>query len=307
MLSQKQIGRFAAVKTLSKVDKKIDHFYHSHYNAPMTDELFKEIDHMRTADEAVRQIELLLLDGVLSSGDRLPGERELAEKLDISRPVLRDALKVLEDRQLIVSRHGGGTYVADLIGQVFSKPVAELVSRHERATRDYLEFRRELEGHAAELAARRATEADHERLSAVIARMKTAHDRGDFDDEGDADIELHNAIGEAAHNIILMHTLRACYRLMSEGIFHHRRMIFELPGARERLLAQHEAIVNSIIAADPAEARQSAERHIDYVAEAAAEAARSDERRQIANLRKIHRDTMKGGPAHERDRKGKRT
>jgi GntR family transcriptional repressor for pyruvate dehydrogenase complex len=257
----------------------------------MTDGLFVQIDHTRTADEAVRQIELLLLDGVLSSGDRLPSERELAERLDISRPVLRDALKELESRQLIVSRHGGGTYVADLIGQVFSKPVAELVSRHERATRDYLEYRRELEGHAAELAARRATPADHERLTAIIHRMKTAHADEDFGVELDTDVELHNAVGEAAHNIILMHTLRACYKLLSEGIFHHRRMIFELPGARDKLLDQHEAIVAAIARGDAAAARQAAEAHIDYVEKAAAEAVLIQERRQVANLRKIQRET----------------
>lgn len=257
----------------------------------MTDELFTQIDHSRTADEAVRQIEILLLDGVLSSGDRLPGERELAEKLDISRPVLRDALKELESRQLLVSRHGGGTYVADLIGQVFSKPVAELVSRHERATRDYLEYRRELEGYASELAARRATPTDRERLSSIIARMKAAHAEDDFGGELDADIELHNAIGEAAHNIILMHTLRACYRLLSEGIFHHRRMIFALPAARTKLLAQHEVIVAAILEGDPAAARAAAETHIDYVAQAAADALLAQERQQVANLRKIQRET----------------
>lgn len=272
------------------------------------DRLFTQIDHARTADEAVRQIELLLLDGVLSSGDRLPSERELAEQLDISRPVLRDALKELENRQLIVSRHGGGTYVADLIGQVFSKPVAELVSRHERATRDYLEYRRELEGHASALAARRATPADHERLTTIIARMKTAYADEDFGVELDADVELHNAVGEAAHNIILMHTLRACYKLLSEGIFHHRRLIFELPEAREKLLAQHEAIVAAILASDPAAARTAAEQHIDYVAASAAEAALALERQQIANLRKIQRETGKPAPApEERSAKGKRT
>jgi GntR family transcriptional repressor for pyruvate dehydrogenase complex len=274
------------------VDKKIDHFISIQYKAPMTEGLFREIDHMRTADEAVRQIELLLLDGVLSSGDRLPSERELAEKLDISRPVLREALKELENRQLIVSRHGGGTYVAELIGQVFSKPVAELVSRHERATRDYLEYRRELEGHAAELAARRATAADHERLDTIIARMRTAHADEDFGLELDSDVELHNAIGEAAHNIILMHTLRACYKLLSEGIFHHRRVIFELPGARTKLLEQHEAIVTAIVSGDGPAARAAAEHHIDYVAEAAAEARLMQERQQVANLRKIQRETM---------------
>ena len=272
----------------------------------MTEGLFTQIDHMRTADEAVRQIELLLLDGVLSSGDRLPSERELAERLDISRPVLRDALKELENRQLIVSRHGGGTYVADLIGQVFSRPVAELVSRHERATRDYLEYRRELEGHAAELAARRATPADRDRLTSIIARMKAAHAEEDFGVELDTDIELHNAVGEAAHNIILMHTLRACYKLLSEGIFHHRRMIFELPGARDKLLGQHEAIVAAIARGDAAAARQAAEAHIDYVAKAAAEAVLVQERRQVANLRKIQRETKgaRSAPPESKETKG---
>jgi GntR family transcriptional repressor for pyruvate dehydrogenase complex len=270
--------------------------------------LFREIDHSRTADEAVRQIELLLLDGVLSSGDRLPSERELAERLDISRPVLRDALKELENRQLIVSRHGGGTYVADLIGQVFSKPVAELVSRHERATRDYLEYRRELEGHASELAAQRATPADRERLRAIIADMKTFHASGDFDGELDADIDLHNAVGEAAHNLILMHTLRACYRLLSEGIFHHRRLIFNLPGARDRLLAQHEAIVAAIIAGDPVAARRAAADHIDYVAAAAGEAALAEERQQVSNLRKIQRETFRAITSNDsKNAKGTRT
>lgn len=294
--------------TIQKWIKKLTTFIFADIQPRMTDGLFTQIDHSRTADEAVRQIELLLLDGVLSSGDRLPGERELAERLDISRPVLREALKVLEDRQLIVSRHGGGTYVADLIGQIFSKPVAELVSRHERATRDYLEYRRALEGHASELAARRATPADRERIEAIVARMRTAHADEDFATERDTDILFHNAVGEAAHNIILMHTLRACYRLLSEGIFHHRRMIFDLPGARGQLLAQHEAIARAIIAGDAVAARQAAEAHIDYVAASAAEAALSQERRQIANLRKIQRETSKPstGP-DDKGAKGKRT
>jgi GntR family transcriptional regulator, transcriptional repressor for pyruvate dehydrogenase complex len=288
------------------VDKKIDHLCLTCYQARMTDGLFTQIDHTRTADEAVRQIELLLLDGVLSSGDRLPSERELAERLDISRPVLRDALKELENRRLIVSRHGGGTFVADLIGQVFSKPVAELVARHERATRDYLEYRRELEGHAAELAARRATPADHERLQAIVARMQAAHVDENFGAELDTDIELHNAVGEAAHNIILMHTLRACYKLLSEGIFHHRRLIFELPDARARLLEQHEAIAAAIIRGDPAAARQAAATHIDYVAEAATEAALTQERQQVANLRKIQRETrsLRGAAPESAETKG---
>lgn len=272
----------------------------------MAERIFREIEHGRTADEAVRQIELLLLNGVLSSGDRLPGERELSAELDISRPVLRDALKELGSRGLITSRHGGGTYVADLIGEVFSKPLAELVSRHEQATRDYLEYRRELEGHAAELAALRATDADRQRLTAIVAAMQASHERGDFDAELQADIDLHNAIGEAAHNIVLLHTLRACYRLLSEGIFFHRRMIFDLADARDRLLEQHRAIVSAICAGDRPGARRAAEQHIDFVASSFDEAKRSDERRRIAELRKIQRDISTGATSDADDPRGKR-
>ena len=257
----------------------------------MTDGLFRKIDHGSTADEAVRQIEFLLLDGVLSSGDRLPAERELAEQLEISRPVLRDALKVLEGRGLIESRHGGGTFVADLIGQVFSKPVAELVARHERSTRDYLEYRRELEGFAAAMAATRATPADRDRLVLICDGLKSAYQRDDFQAEIDGDIELHHAVGEAAHNIILMHTLRACYKLVAEGIFYHKRLILDLPGSREAILDQHLAIVDAILARDAEAARRASEAHIDYVATSVDEARRASERARVSGLRKIQRES----------------
>jgi GntR family transcriptional repressor for pyruvate dehydrogenase complex len=270
----------------------------------MNDALFRKIDHGSTADEAVRQIEFLLLDGVLSSGDRLPAERELADQLAISRPVLRDALKELENRGLIESRHGGGTFVADLIGQVFSKPVAELVARHERSARDYLEYRRELEGFAAAMAAKRATEADRQRLTAIAEELRASYERGDLQAEIGGDIELHNAIGEAAHNIILMHTLRACYKLLAEGIFYHKQMILDLPGSRESIRDQHLAIVAAIIAGDANSARTASEIHIDYVAASVAEARRASEREFVSGLRKIQRDGAQNGRARSRANEG---
>ena len=78
--------------------------------------LFEKITHNRTADAVTEQIELLILQGILRPGDRLPGERELSGQVDVSRPILREALKALEERGLLVSRHGEGTFVADLMG-----------------------------------------------------------------------------------------------------------------------------------------------------------------------------------------------
>ena len=247
--------------------------------------VFSRIEHVRTADEVVQQIENLILEGVLRVADRLPAERELARQFDVSRPILRDALKTLEQRGLIVTRHGGGTYVADVIGEVFARPVMELIATHRKAAADYLEYRRAVEGIAAEFAARRATDDDRALLAEIMARMQAVHESGDFQEEAAIDVEFHNAIGECAHNIVLLHTLRSCYRLLSNGVFHNRLMVFALPGAREQLLAQHRAIHDAVASGDPDAARTASVRHIDFIERAMAEAERSDDWRRVSRLR----------------------
>lgn len=257
--------------------------------------VFSRIEHARTADGVIRQIETLILEGVLRDGDRLPGERDLARQLDVSRPILREALKMLEERGLILTRHGGGTYVADIIGQVFTTPVRELIATHRKATADYLEYRREMEAVAAEFAARRATPEDLVLLQAIMKRMDAAHASEDFEAEAACDVEFHNAVGECAHNIVLLHTLRACYRLLSDGVFLNRARIYELPDARNTLLAQHRAIHDAIVAGNPEAARVAAVAHIDFVEKATFQAERSGDWQRISRLR-LH---QRGGEVAE--------
>ena len=249
-------------------------------------EIFSRIEHSRTADEVVQQIESLILEGVLRVGDRLPGERELARQFDVSRPILRDALKVLEARGLLVTRHGGGTYVADVIGQVFTKPVMDLIATHRKAAADYLEYRREVEAIAADYAARRATADDLALLDRIMERMQAAHEAGDFEEEAAIDVEFHNAVGECAHNIILLHTLRSCYRLLSDGVFQNRLLVFNLPGAREALLAQHRAIHQAVSRGDPAARAGRRRRTISPMSRRAmAEAERTGDWQRVSRLR----------------------
>lgn len=255
----------------------------------MVSEIFSRIDQGRTADAVVDQIERLILQGVLQVTDRLPGERELADHLNVSRPIVREAIKTLEERGLLVSRHGGGTFVADVIGQIFSQPILDLIGRHRSAAYDYLEYRREIEGVAASLAAKRATKADRALLTGIIDSMKAAHGEADFDHEAALDVEFHSTIGECAHNMILLHTLRSCYRLLSDGVFFNRALVYAQSGTRDQLLSQHVAIYDAIIDGDAKTAKHAAEYHMDYVAETMRQAERANDWERVSDLRRRQR------------------
>jgi GntR family transcriptional repressor for pyruvate dehydrogenase complex len=247
--------------------------------------VFRPIQHSRSAEEVAHQIEGLVLEGVLRAGDRLPGERELALETGVSRPIVREAIKRLEDLGILESRHGGGTYVADVIGTVFSPQISALLASHARATLDYLEYRREIEAVAARFAAMRATKADRELLTAAMERMEAAHEAADFEAEARADVEFHSLIGEMAHNLVLLHTLRSCYKLLSEGIFQNRSRLYQTPDGHSQLLAQHRAIHAAILAGDPAAAEAAARAHISHIIEATLELERRADRERLAGLR----------------------
>ncbi|WP_343315497.1 FCD domain-containing protein [Brucella sp. BE17] len=260
----------------------------------MNETIFSRIQSSRTADDVVRQIEALILEGVLSGGDRLPGERELAKQFDISRPILRDALKRLETDGLLISRHGGGTFVADVIGQVFSAPVVRLFTDHRKATSDYLEYRREIESVAAEYAALRATPADKALMTNIMDAMEKARKESDFDTETRLDVELHNAVGEAAHNIVLLHTLRSCYQLLKDGVFYNRSLIFSYPGVADMFLSQHRAIYDAVMAGNPQAAREAVQKHIRFVEQATHERELTEERQRVSQLRYRQRGGANG-------------
>ncbi|WP_425088468.1 FadR/GntR family transcriptional regulator [Stappia sp.] len=247
--------------------------------------VFQKIQHNRTADAVVDQVEELILQGVLRPGDRLPSERDLAKKVDVSRPILRDALKTLEERGLLATRHGGGTFVADVIGTVFSDAVVELVRRHPPAIADYLEYRREIERTTARFAALRATEADREIITRIFRAMEEAHEKADFAEEAELDVEFHSAIGESAHNIVLLHTLRSCYRLLADGVFYNRAQLYRNPGSREQLLCQHRAIYTAVMDGDPEAATKAATAHIDYVEQVVHEVARTGNWNNVSAMR----------------------
>ncbi len=264
--------------------------------------MFARVDHASVAGEVVRQVEMLLLEGTLRPGDRLPGERELALMFDVSRPTLRQALAELESKGLIEARQGGGTFIAEVMRSVFAEPIVGLFASHPHATDDYLEFRAEVEAVAARLAAERATDADKAIFAHIIEAMRAANRLDDAAEEARLDVELHIAIVDASHNIVLIQTLRSIYNLLVHGVFYNRSALYSLPGGRQRLMAQHEAIVTAITAGDGRAAATAVRTHLDYVRQAMHDAEDLGAREATASrrLQKFEQAKPSSGKARRR-------
>ncbi len=228
-------------------------------------EVFKPVSHESLAEAVVARIETMIIDGVLKEGVRLPPERDMAEVLGVSRPKLREALEILEGRNLVVVRHGDGTYVGELSGRAMSPALLALYSRHSEAFFDYLEYRREQEGFAARLAAERATAADLERLDAIAEDLKQSWADDDPEAAREADSLLHSAIVDASHNTTLIHMMASVYDLTRRGIFYNRDFLHTIDGSGRLLLDQHLAIIDAIKDRAPERAEKASHDHLDFV------------------------------------------
>ena len=178
---------------------------------------------------------------------------------------LREALQVLESRNLVTVRHGDGTYIAELTGRAMSPAMLALYARHGEAFHDYLEYRREQEAFATRLAAQRATAADKERLAAIRDELRAAWDAQDREAEQEADFRLHSAVVDASHNTTLIHMMASVFDLTRRGIFYNRDLLRSIDGTGRKLLDQHLEIIAAIEAGDAALADKAARDHLDFV------------------------------------------
>lgn len=226
---------------------------------------FRPIQSEKLSVAVVRQIEDLILRGILRPGERLPSERELAEKLNVSRPSLRDAISVLQDKGLLATKAGAGVFVANVLGSAFSPALLSLFASHSDAVFDYLSFRRDLEGLAAERAATQASQTDLQVIQTVLEKMEAAHTKRSGEEEARLDAQFHMSIIEASHNVVMLHMMRSMYELLREGVFYNRQIMFKQRTTRSLLLDQHRRINAALQERDGQGARAAVEAHLDYV------------------------------------------
>jgi len=212
----------------------------------------------RLYTQVADQIEQLIADESLRPGDKLPGERELADRIGVSRTVVREAIRVLGDRELIAVKTGCGTYVQEPSGRAAAASI-ERYLRLRQTSEPFArihEVRTMIEIETAGLAAERATDDDIARLQSTIEGM--AGNREDLDEYIKQDQAFHEGIAEATHNSLFNVLLSPISDLLHQVIV----ISVQAPGALSAGINHHRMILEQVRRHDPQAARQAMQEHL---------------------------------------------
>lgn len=215
----------------------------------------------KLADAIADHLRTLILEGALEPGERLLSERDLAEKLDVSRPSLREGLAKLVKLGLLTTSSQGATFVSQDVGRSFRDPLRLLMDNPD-ARVDCMEFRLITEAAAAGYAAQRASDIDRSLLAEHFAAMEEAHAQGDVDAIARIDADFHLAIYQASHNSVMLHVMRGLEEIVRSNIYLNRKNLFEHRASPDSQLAEHRAIFDAVMARDAEAASSAARAHM---------------------------------------------
>ncbi|MEE8443423.1 MAG: FadR/GntR family transcriptional regulator [Dehalococcoidia bacterium] len=210
----------------------------------------------RLFEGIVAQVRDLIRDGRLRPGQRLPAERELAEKFQVSRASLREAIRTLELEGLVVIRPGTGTFVSEEGFDAAMETLARRLLTEREALADVVELRLLLEPQIATLAAQRATQEDKERLDTILNEQEQQVLRGETGAAADA--AFHTTVASASHNHALVRLSATLVDLLAPS----RDETLQTPERSRRSLKSHRSILSAIQEGDAEGAREAMTEHI---------------------------------------------
>jgi len=224
--------------------------------------VYKVVRTSRLYEQIVQQIEDSVLNGTLKPGDQLPAERELAQRLGVSRTAVREAVKALREKGLVEAYSGRGTFITDGTSQAARQSFDLMVKIGQQEGAPHLaELRLILEPGIAALAATRIEEEHLGAMREAVAVME----RSQKDPAAyiEADLDFHLALAEAAGNPLILSLIDSIVGLLRE----QRMKIFNVEGGPERGQIHHKLILEAMERRDPARARDAMRSHLEQVRE----------------------------------------
>lgn len=221
--------------------------------------MLEPLKKMRLYEGVATQIKGLIKTGELKVGDQLPSERELAERLNVSRTSIREALRAMEMVGYLESKVGGsgGTFVKEVEIEQIAEPLTITREDDRHLLLEVLEVRMILEEWIARIAAEKRDDADLQELEKSIGALQSDVDSGGLGVE--ADTAFHEALANAVHNEILV-KIMDMLRYLAVKI---RQETLVLPGTRTQTINDHKKIFEAVKNKDPAQAEKMMKKHIE--------------------------------------------
>jgi DNA-binding FadR family transcriptional regulator len=228
---------------------------------------FSPLPHNKPLYEQVCElIETRIIEGDLCVGDKLPTEKEMAEQYQVSRTVIREAMKVLKEKGWIETRVAKGTFVVDNVDERV-RASFDTVVRMEKA-RGYhclIEIRQILEPEVAALVASRANEEQRKRLQQAIDQMDRALEgKINIEEFLDGDFSFHILLAESTDNPLFSIIISPLMKLLRDQQAYYSSIVW---GGPHRSQVNHKLIMAAIANHDPAGARRHMIEHIRQVRE----------------------------------------
>ncbi len=225
--------------------------------------MYEPINTPKLYEQIVERIETMILAGHLTPGDKLPPERELSERFKVSRTVIRESVRTLQEKGLLVIRPGVGTFVHDGTSDTVRQSIGRLLQLDKKhGLHNLTQVREIFEPEIAALAALHATDNDCERMELAINTMDDATMHVDRFVE--ADHEFHLALATATQNALIVDLLGSIVEFLEQ----QRRHLFWISGdGAQRSQVHHKRIYKAVIAHDAPKARAAMMAHLQQVRE----------------------------------------
>lgn len=226
---------------------------------------FKAITPIRLYESVTEQIMNLIKNNDLKPGDKLPPERELAEKFSISRGSLREAFRVLESRGMVESKHGGGRFIREINMDAFINTENVILNLEKSSILELIEAREIFEVKIVELAAQRATADDIKTIKRALHQMDEGIDEDDKDKKNgekiELDTEFHLTIARASHNFVFVNIVRLHLELLKNT----RERTSGIPGRSEQIKKEHLDIFTAIEEHNSKKAANAMRNHLKQI------------------------------------------
>lgn len=202
------------------------------------------------------RLEREILEGRLRPHERLASERSLSTQFGVSRPVLRDALRILQERRLVTTRRGRGTYVRDFLDELAQVPPRTWLLEQRALVTEFYEARLLIEPEGAARAATRRSEKQLTELERIVASAERLAPDSPLAVFTGLDIDFHTCIVEMSGSGSLRKMLAAI--IVPHADLRH--VIHRVPGHPEVAHARHARILRAIESRAPEEARDAMRR-----------------------------------------------